>query len=83
MTEPAFSNGGKSRWLGWTRPLALLTVLGAVGGAIYFTKVGEKIHKGFNELINGHSRGARCELNNFMNILGFSCFIFSFGLRAI
>jgi len=83
MKEPDYSNGEKSRWLSWRGGLALLTVLGAVGGVIHFTKAGEKIHRDFNELINGLFRGARYELNNFMSIFAVSCFIFSFGLRTI
>jgi len=82
MTDSDYSNGGKSRWLSWRGRLALLTVLVAVGGVIHFTKAGEKIHNDFNELIHGLFRGARYELNNFMNIFGVSCFIFSFGLRT-
>ena len=70
MTESEFSNGGKSRWLGRRGTLALLTVVGTVGGVIQFTKAGEKIHKDFNELINGLFRGTRYELNYFINIVG-------------
>ena len=65
MTESDFSNGGKSRCLGWKGTLALMTMLGAVGGVIHFTKAGEKIHKDFHELINGLFRGARYELKEF------------------
>ena len=42
-----------------------MTMLGAVGGVIHFTKAGEKIHKDFHELINGLFRGARYELKEF------------------
>jgi len=83
MNESNFSNGGKSRCGVLRGALAVMTLLGAVGGVIHFTKAGEKIHKDFNELINGLFRGTRYELRNFTNILGVSCFIFTFELRTI
>ena len=59
MKESVLSNGEKSRWLSWRWSLALMTVLGAVGGLIHFTKAGEKIHKDFSELTKGLFRGTR------------------------
>lgn len=59
MTESDFSEGEKSRWLSWRKSLVLLTVLGAVGVVIHFTKAGEKIHQDFSELTNGLFRKTR------------------------
>ncbi|XP_078352781.1 glutathione hydrolase 1 proenzyme-like [Oculina patagonica] len=59
MTESDLFTGGKSRRLVWKKSLALLTVLCAVGGAIYITKAGEKIHKAVNDFINSHFLEAR------------------------
>lgn len=81
MTESNLSNGGKSRCGGLRGALAVMTLLGAVGGVIHFTKAGEKIHKDFNEL--SLFRGTRYELRNFTNIFDVSCYIFSFELRTI
>lgn len=59
MTESDLSTGGKSRRLSWRKSFALLTVLCVVGGAIYLTKVDEKIRKAVSEFINDHFREAR------------------------